>query len=233
MSATYNVGPELTTPNNQPPLSLAEFEARIKEDLAAAKEATDTALERNHAAGQKLIEAQAAHPMKLPEFKGWLKGNLGISYSHARRLMKLAEFLTREKSKASGWRGWRDFQKKTKKPRAAKEEQEPDVKMDARTRSKLADSIIAAGYKKLATELHPDKGGSTEDMQRLNAARDDLKAKRRPFVVETPQTDSPGWDANPQEFALQMLERMPPEKIWKIFGAVSDALKARQNRKAA
>jgi hypothetical protein len=97
--------------------------------------------------------------------------------------MKLAEFLTREKSEKE-WKGWRDFQQKTKKPRAAKEEQEPEAKMDARTRSKLADSIISTGFHKLAEQFHPDKeGGSHEAMQRLNAARDDLKAKRRPFFV--------------------------------------------------
>jgi hypothetical protein len=31
------------------------------------------------------------------------------------------------------------------------------------------------GYKALAKEMHPDKGGSAEDMKRLNRARDHLK----------------------------------------------------------
>ena len=35
--------------------------------------------------------------------------------------------------------------------------------------------IINAGYKALATKLHPDHGGSGEAMIRLNAARDRLK----------------------------------------------------------
>jgi len=39
----------------------------------------------------------------------------------------------------------------------------------------LALEIISIGYKVLATKMHPDKGGSHEAMQRLNAARDLLK----------------------------------------------------------
>ena len=34
--------------------------------------------------------------------------------------------------------------------------------------------IIKAGYKKLASKYHPDKGGKHEDMQRLNKAKEEL-----------------------------------------------------------
>ena len=34
--------------------------------------------------------------------------------------------------------------------------------------------IIKAGYKKLASKYHPDKGGKPEDMQKLNEAKEEL-----------------------------------------------------------
>jgi hypothetical protein len=37
---------------------------------------------------------------------------------------------------------------------------------------KLAESLIDAGYKGLAMELHPDKGGTAEQMATLNKARE-------------------------------------------------------------
>ena len=36
---------------------------------------------------------------------------------------------------------------------------------------KLAQDLIDAGYKRLAKELHPDAGGTEQDMARLNGAR--------------------------------------------------------------
>ena len=34
------------------------------------------------------------------------------------------------------------------------------------------DNLVTTAYRKVAARVHPDKGGSTEDVQRLNAARD-------------------------------------------------------------
>jgi hypothetical protein len=45
------------------------------------------------------------------------------------------------------------------------------------------DKIIHAGFRVLAKESHPGHGGSTEEMQRLNAARDELKFDQRKTVV--------------------------------------------------
>ena len=44
----------------------------------------------------------------------------------------------------------------------------------------MALELIDAGYKALAKNLHPDKGGTNPDMARLNAVRDwvRLLAKR-------------------------------------------------------
>jgi hypothetical protein len=40
----------------------------------------------------------------------------------------------------------------------------------------LAVQLVDIGYRALAKRLHPDLGGSAEDMVRLNRARDELKA---------------------------------------------------------
>jgi hypothetical protein len=48
----------------------------------------------------------------------------------------------------------------------------------------LAQDLIDAGYRALATKLHPDRGGSKDAMARLNRVRDELKqiAQNRRFV---------------------------------------------------
>jgi hypothetical protein len=58
-------------------------------------------------------------------------------------------------------------------PRLA-EEQEAREK-EAKLRRRIELQLIDAGYKAVATKLHPDKGGSKEDMTRLNQARALLK----------------------------------------------------------
>jgi hypothetical protein len=45
--------------------------------------------------------------------------------------------------------------------------------------------LVDAGYRKLATKMHPDVGGSTEDMARLTRVRDRLK-KVMPFDLMPP-----------------------------------------------
>ena len=48
----------------------------------------------------------------------------------------------------------------------------------------LARRMIAAGYKALAKDLHPDKGGSTDAMARLTGIRDQLtETVRRPAMT--------------------------------------------------
>jgi hypothetical protein len=48
-------------------------------------------------------------------------------------------------------------------------------KQEREAQRDLALRIIDIGYKALAKELHPDKGGSRDMMSRLNRARDHLK----------------------------------------------------------
>lgn len=54
-------------------------------------------------------------------------------------------------------------------------EEELTRKQEREAQRELSLRIIDIGYKVLAKELHPDKGGSREMMARLNRARDHLK----------------------------------------------------------
>ena len=49
---------------------------------------------------------------------------------------------------------------------------------ERKARDKVVSQLIDAGYKVLATKLHPDKGGSSEAMTRLNQAREQLRGDR-------------------------------------------------------
>jgi hypothetical protein len=42
----------------------------------------------------------------------------------------------------------------------------------------LMGQLVGLGYKHLAVRLHPDRGGKTEEMQRLNRLRDWLRGHR-------------------------------------------------------
>jgi DnaJ-class molecular chaperone len=52
--------------------------------------------------------------------------------------------------------------------------------MDAEASETWMEKIIRVGFKELAKRHHPDQGGSTMDMQKLNAAYDTLRALHRP-----------------------------------------------------
>ena len=47
-------------------------------------------------------------------------------------------------------------------------------KIEQALRRKLMRQIIEAGYRTLAVKMHPDVGGSHENMERLSAVRDEM-----------------------------------------------------------
>jgi hypothetical protein len=55
---------------------------------------------------------------------------------------------------------------------------------EIRLHRELAEQLVDAGYRALATRLHPDRGGSKDAMMRLNRVRDELKqiAQSRRFI---------------------------------------------------
>lgn len=65
---------------------------------------------------------------------------------------------------------------------AETERQRAEAEMPQRD---LMDEIISAGRKVLALKLHPDRGGSTEDMQRLNAATEWMQRQNKQLNIVT------------------------------------------------
>jgi len=174
----------------------------IKDDLAHGREAAHRAgLPYYQAAGEKLIEAKEQLPHG--EFMPWVKRNFDVSMQTASDYMNLAQALAKQNSSAIEFSSLSDFKRKTGpnpnynlsdaiKPPAwhepvkqivgrldtemlnlKREDLKRQEERDAQ--KKLALQLIDIGYKVLARELHPDKGGSREAMARLNAVRDRLK----------------------------------------------------------
>lgn len=176
----------------------------IKDDLAKAKDAAERAgLPYYQAAGEKMIEAKSQ--LNHGEFTDWMKRNFDISIQHARKYMRLAEHSAGQKESADSFSSLADFVRQTAKNPSdetygrsygqtsawhgsvkevvkeidtetlniKREEMNRQEERDAQ--HKLALQLIDIGYKVLARELHPDKGGSRDAMSRLNTVRDRLK----------------------------------------------------------
>jgi hypothetical protein len=171
----------------------------IKEDLRLGNEAAqEAAMPFYIAAGDKMLEArpQVGHG----NFGSWLKRNFSISHTQAYRWMAAAEakqkFQGRNFSsindalKESGHHGympnkprpqpWHEPVKQTIEQARREAERIRDAELTRQqerdAERKLALRLIDIGYKVLAKELHPDKGGSRDAMTRLAVVRDRLKA---------------------------------------------------------
>lgn len=174
----------------------------IQEDIKQGRAAAERAgMPYYRAAGEKMLEAKAQ--LKHGEFEPWIKRHFDISSRHARNYMSLAEHTAgNENGSAIPFSSLGDFLRKTgpdpnyntfasKKPSWQEPVREIVNRVDTETLNlkreelrraderdaerKLALQLIDIGYKVLARELHPDKGGSREAMSRLNAVRDRLK----------------------------------------------------------
>jgi len=170
----------------------------IKEDLARGDEAAREAGARWYRhAGEKMIEAKSQ--MARGEFGPWIKRHFKLSDSQARLYMGFARTTAdRENSAQAPLSSLHQFrrergERQTVYPRpwhhdvkeAAErarreaqriEEAELTRRQEREAENKLALRLIEIGYKVLAKELHPDKGGSRDAMARLNKVRDRLKA---------------------------------------------------------
>jgi len=203
------------------------LEPLIKKDLDAAHKA---GLPHYRAAGEKMIEAQVSGQMKHVEFKDWLKRIFNLSYSHAAKYMQLAktdpEFILQNK-----WTSLSDFVRGTSSAsyNARWAKAAAPAYQEGKARNKTADQIVDIGFKTLAKELHPDKGGSNEDMRRLIQAREDLKKRRHVTVEQSGPTESkPWWNQDAQTIARQMAANMTRDKISHLFALAMDALKTKQ-----
>ena len=167
----------------------------IQHELSAGDQA---GLEHYRRAGEMLNEARA----QVAAFKwnAWLKKNFALSDDMARRYMRYAELPEERRGAAAtltealgepsrdtrrfvgAWKPVGHITKHVDIDRLAQERQ--TIETEVRLHRELADELIVAGYRALATRLHPDQGGSKDAMRRLNRVRDELKslASTRRFV---------------------------------------------------
>lgn len=145
------------------------------------------------AAGEMLIEAKSQ--VKHGDWEKWVRRSLPITPHSAREWMAMA----RQNVAVATFSSSHDFRMKTSPRYAATHKQrfkvppkwqapvkeiagaarDQDGLHDKETKAeqKLALRLIEIGYKVLSVELHPDKGGSSEAMSRLNTVRDLLKER--------------------------------------------------------
>jgi hypothetical protein len=172
----------------------------IKDDLRQAQEASERAgMPYYRAAGEKMIEAKPQ--MKHGEFGAWIKRNFNIGTKHASLYMKLASatanseklasanFSSLEQFRRDGLghsrpmpvhrKPWHDdvtaISDRAKREAERIREAELTRQEERKAEQMLALRLIDIGFKVLAKELHPDRGGSRDAMARLNRVRDRLK----------------------------------------------------------
>lgn len=172
----------------------------IQDDLKHGREAAERAgFPYYQSAGEKMLEARPQCG-NYQEFVDWAKRNFGIGKDTAGYYMKLAEATANNHSSALESKSLSDFIRQTSNPNYNKPPAAPawkeqverivervdtealNIKREEMKRAderdvqrELALQLIDIGYKVLAKELHPDKGGSRDAMSRLNIVRDRLK----------------------------------------------------------
>lgn len=169
----------------------------IKKDVADGDRA---GMEYYREAGAKLIEAREGYyPNNSRGFFAWAEREFRKKHDQIRTYMALAiadsgkSFKTLDdfhQSKGRVRTGYADTprlhrewtapvdqvaQKARDEARRLAIEEGLTRKQERDAEAKLAMRLIDIGYKVLARELHPDKGGSREAMARLNRVRDRLK----------------------------------------------------------
>lgn len=166
------------------------------------QQGNDAGREHYRRAGEMLIEAkdQVSHGT----WSMWLSKNFEMHATTARTYMRWARMHNeneRQPLVLNSLNEMRGDTERRREERQSKQQQDfrrvlRDVARDdfiqerqARDQEvdlhrELAQDLIDAGYRALATKLHPDRGGSKDAMARLNRVRDELKqiAQNRRFV---------------------------------------------------
>jgi len=170
---------------------LKVLEKLIKEDIEAGEKA---GMDYWRAAGEKLNEAKDGHfEGDVSGFWRWAEKNFGKNRNTLRTWMasgirKGAKSLAEVEKKVFGWnrppvsrreytRTVDDIAERARNEArrlAAQEETTRAQERDAE--AKLGLRLIDIGFRVLAKELHPDKGGSREAMARLGRVRDRLRS---------------------------------------------------------
>jgi hypothetical protein len=172
---------------------LKTLEKLIKEDIEAGEQA---GMDYYRSAGEKLNEAQEGHYAgDAVGFWKWSE-RYGKSRTTLRTWMALGghkaakrfKSLSEVEAKVFGYHrhpvSRREYtpalddiaERARGEARRLAAQEELTRQQDRDAEAKLGLRLIAIGFKVLARELHPDKGGSREAMARLNRVRDRLRA---------------------------------------------------------
>lgn len=174
---------------------LRDYVPLIREQFELAEKA---GIQYFHAAGNLLTEVRETHfEGDAKGFFEWAEKNFGKTRGHLRTYMALSTDTSRKSFRTlDDFREYRgEDRQRTGRVRRdwtapidavadkARREAQRLALEDNLTRqqerdaeSKLGLRLIDIGYKVLARELHPDKGGSREAMARLNRVRERLRA---------------------------------------------------------
>jgi hypothetical protein len=168
------------------------------------QQGNDAGQDHYRQAGQMLIEAkdQLAHGA----WGRWLTKNFDLHPTTARVYMRWARMHAENEPAGLdmpyiSMREMRGETERVREERGSKQQRDfrrvlrdvarDDFVQERQTRDdeiqlhrKIAEDLVDAGYRALATRLHPDRGGSKEAMARLNRVRDELKqiAQTRRFI---------------------------------------------------
>jgi hypothetical protein len=155
----------------------------IQSEISAGNAA---GLEHYRRAGEMLIEAK--DQVSYGNWGTWLSKNFELSRRTAQSWMSLARqgqtrigdarVAPRTLNEATG-------QSARNRRRRAIWKSFPDIDSrilesedkEARLRDQLAKKLVTEGYRALAMELHPDRGGSNPAMARLQAVYEEIKRK--------------------------------------------------------
>jgi hypothetical protein len=187
-----------TTTTREVARSLRVLVPLIKEDLAQAREASERAgVPHYRAAGEKIHEARRSGEMSLTELCSWTKRNFNVGRTQTFLYMSYAKAtaglsaqadhpsLHEHRTRSLGHkqtvypRAWHEDVKSSieqaKRDMDRVREENLNREQERLAQRKLAMRLIDIGYKVLAKELHPDKGGTREAMTRLVTVRDRLR----------------------------------------------------------
>jgi hypothetical protein len=174
----------ITRPQGVVARTLADLVPLIHKQMRLARNAAEQAARPYwFEVGKLLIEAKSQ--LKHGEFDSWCRRHFNFKATQRARYMRAAES-TDQNFRAPENLSLEDQLKGTRYATGAKTRTSVNldaIRQDGEKRSeerdrrhKLALEIINRGYKSLAAELHPDKGGgSAEAMARLNEVRAVLK----------------------------------------------------------
>jgi hypothetical protein len=170
----------------------------IRKDLVSAEDAANQAsMPYREAIAEKLTEARG-HFSTYKEFVSWAEANFDIKERTTKRYLSLGKYIENNEGRDRPFETFAGFQRhvgqnpggvrpswggdvreavaKARAEQLRLEKEHLNQVEEDRAQEKLALRLIDIGFKILSKELHPDKGGSRDAMQRLNRVRDLLKA---------------------------------------------------------